>query len=72
MYNDSNLNMNFPNPLKLADITPAHKNDDNTKKENYRPISILPSVSELYERNMFDQISVYIEKYLFPYLCGFR
>ena len=29
---DSNLNMNFPNPLKLADITLTHKKDDTTKK----------------------------------------
>ena len=72
MYNDSNLNMNFPDPLKLADITPTHKKDDTTNKKNYRPVSILPSVSKIYERNMFDQISGYIDKYLSPYLCGFR
>ena len=72
MYNDSILNMDFPNPLKWADITPTHKKDDTTKKENYRPVSILPSVSKIYGRNMLDQISVYIEKYLSPYLCGFR
>ena len=51
MYNDSNLNMNFPNPLKLADTTPTHKKDDTTKKENYRPVSILPSVSKIYEKH---------------------
>ena len=61
MYNDSNQNINFPNPLKLAYIIPTHKKDDTTKKENYRPVSILPSVSKIYGRNMFDQISVYIE-----------
>ena len=32
MYNDSSSNANFPNSLKLADITPAHKKDDRTKK----------------------------------------
>ena len=72
MYNDSKLNMNFPDSLKLADITPTHKKDDTTNKENYRPVSILPSVSKIFERNMFDQISGYIDKYLSPYFCGFR
>ena len=72
MYNDSNIHLNFPDPLKLADITPTYKKDDTTNKENYRPVSILPSVSKIFERNMFDQISGYIEKYLSPYLCGFR
>ena len=72
IYNDSNRNLNFPDPLKLADITPTYKKDDTTNKENYRPISILPSVSKIFERNMFDQISIYINNFLSPYLCGFR
>ena len=72
IYNDSNTNLNFPDPLKQADITPSHKKGDTTNKENYRPVSILPSVSKIFERNMFDQISGYIDKYLSPYLCGFR
>ena len=35
-------------------------------------MSILPPVSKIYEKDMFDQISVYIDKYLSPFLCGFR
>ena len=54
----------FPNGLKLADVKPALKKDDTTKKSNYRPISILPSVSKIFERNVFNQILVS--------LCGFR
>ena len=72
IYNDSNRNSNFPNSLKLADVTPAHKKEDRTKKNNYRPVSILSPVSKVFERNMFDQISLYIDKYLSPFLCGFR
>ena len=66
MYNDSNLNMFFLDALKLADITPTHKKDDTTNKENYRPVSILPSVSKIFKRNMLDQISICIDKYLSP------
>ena len=71
-YDDTIKTSKFPNGLKLADITPAHKKDDTTKKTNFRPISLLPSVSKLLERNMFNQILAYIEQYLSPYLCGFR
>ena len=35
-------------------------------------MSILPTISKIFERNMYDQISLYINKYLSPYLCGFR
>ena len=72
MCNESISNVAFPDSLKLADITPAHKKEERTKKNNYRPVSILPSISKIFERNMYDQISLYINKYLSPYLCGFR
>ena len=62
----------FPNKLKLADVTPAHKKDDTTGKTNYHPSSILPSVSKIFECNMFNQILTHIEQYLSPYLGGFR
>ena len=72
IYNDASSKSNFPNSLKFADITPAHKKDDRTKKDNYRNVSILPPISKIFERNMFDQIEIYIDKYLSPFLSGFR
>ena len=41
-------------------------------KDNYRPISILPSVSKVFERQMYNQIYSYMSKYLSPFLGGFR
>ena len=40
----------FPNELKIADITPIFKKEDRLDKTNYRPISILPTVSKNFER----------------------
>ena len=40
----------FPDNLKLANVTPAHKKKDPTLVENYRPVSVLPSVSNIFER----------------------
>ena len=72
LYNESNLKSEFPTSLKRADINPTHKKDERSLKNNYRPVSVLPAISKIFERNMYDQISNYIEKYLSPYLCGFR
>ena len=72
IYNDSIENQIFPESLKQADVMPTHKKDERTKKENYRPISLLPVISKLYEREMYNQILTYVEKYLSPYLFGFR
>ena len=43
--NKSIENCNFPKALKVADVTPAHKKEETTNKGNYRPVSILPSIS---------------------------
>ena len=72
IYNKSKENCDFPNALKMADITPAHKKEETTNNENYRPVSILPSISKFLEDNMYDNIYMYMDKYLSPYLCGFR
>ena len=37
----------FPTSMKYADVTPIHKKDDKTDKENYHPISILPNLSKV-------------------------
>ena len=62
----------FPIDLKYANVAPVFKKDDSTNKKNYRPISILPSISKIYERILFQQISSYVSSILSPYLCGFR
>ena len=62
----------FPDILKFADIKPVHKKDETTNKENYRPVSVLPLISKIFERIIYDQLSEYLEKYLNSILCGFR
>ena len=63
---------NFPDNLSLADITPVFKEKNPLHKVNYRPVSVLSSISKFYEKLMQKQISGYISKYLSPYLCGYR
>ena len=58
--------------MKLADITPIFKKGSKTLKSNYRPLSILPNLSKLFERPLFHQISKYFENLPSPYQCGFR
>ena len=65
-------NKKFPSKLKLADITPIFKKLDSLLKKNYRPVSILPVVSKIFERLMQGQMKDYIDKHLYPYLCGYR
>ena len=41
IINKSIINSDFEEAIKLADITPVHKQDDVTNKVNYRPISLV-------------------------------
>ena len=50
----------FPNKLKLAKVVPIFKKDDDTKFSNYRPISILPTISKVFERVIFEQLYNYL------------
>ena len=47
--NDCLLKGLFPDSLKLVNITPVHKKDEPTDKENYRPVSVLPLLSKFFE-----------------------
>ena len=47
----------FPSSLKLGDITHIFKKDDPLDKSNYRPVIILPLLSKVYERIIFNQLS---------------
>ena len=62
----------FPESLKSADVTPVYKKGDPTLVSNYRPISVLPILSKVFERLMHHQVSKYIHKHLSPFSCGYR
>ena len=72
MYNKSVHTSTFPDKLKSAEVITVHKKNETTDKTNYRPVSLLPTLSKIYERIMYKQMSEYINKYLSDYLCGFR
>ena len=62
----------FPDELKLAEVLPIFKKDDKLNKANYRPISILSSISKIFERVLFNRINGYFEPIFSNLLCGFR
>ena len=52
----------FPSSLKLAKVLPFYKKGDNQLFNNYRPISLLPVISKVFERAVFNQLYDYCTK----------
>ena len=50
----------FPDALKIAKVKPLYKKGDNFCLNNYRPISLLPTISKIFERVMFTQLYSYL------------
>lgn len=64
----------FPDDLKIAKVLPIYKKDDDTLFDNYRPISLLPAISKLFERIVYNQLYNYfvLNKLLYYSQHGFR
>lgn len=51
--------------LKLPNITTIFKKRSKNQKENYRPVSILPTISKIFENILNKQLSIYFENIYF-------
>ena len=52
----------FPNRLKIAKVLPLYKKGDSHLFDNYRPISLLPAVSKIFEKIVYKQLYTYFTK----------
>ena len=57
----------FPDDMKNADVSSLFKKDDNMSKKNYRPISLLPTIAKIFERQIHKQLSEFTARFLHHY-----
>ena len=64
----------YPSSWKKANVVPIHKKGSRQCKNNYRPISLLPIFSKIFEKLLFDAIYSHLSenKLLTPSQSGFR
>ena len=72
-----NLSFNtriFPNMLKITKMVLIFKGGDHTKLINYKPVSVLPAISKIFEKLMYERIISFACKYslLTTQQYGFR
>ena len=57
----------FPRKLKIGKIIPIHKSESKSDPSNYRPISLLPIISKIFEKVMYSRMYEFIQKYKILY-----
>lgn len=62
IFNQSIVLSSFPNEWKMARVTPIYKNGQRNLPGNYRPISVLPVISKIMERILYEQLHEYLTK----------
>ncbi|XP_045450139.1 uncharacterized protein LOC123658893 [Melitaea cinxia] len=64
----------FPDSLKIAKVSPIYKSDLKTDPSNYRPISVLPVLSKIFEKILYTRIYQHLNDidYLSKKQYGFR
>ena len=62
----------FPDQLKAAQVVPLHKKNSILEKGNYRPVSVLPAISKVFERTIYSQITEHFNTIFNPFLAAFR
>ena len=64
----------FPNDLRIGKVSPAHKSGDRDDLNNYRPMSVLPTIARVFERLLYNQMYTYLtdNKLLEQQQFGFR
>ena len=72
IYNNAITLEEFPQSLKTADVTPLSKGGEKDSKKNYRPVSLTPILSKVFEKDMYEQILQYSKKFLSQFVFGYR
>ena len=64
----------FPDKWKEAKVKPLHKGGPTNDLNNFRPISILPVLSKLFEKHVHESLLAFLEQYklLYSTQSGFR
>ena len=63
IFNQGIALSSFPDQWKVARVTPLYKSGKRNIPGNYRPISVLPAISKVMERILYNQLYNYLTKF---------
>ena len=71
LFSSSLVTSTLPSEWKIHRVTPIFKSGDRALVSNYRPISLLPVISKVLERIIYDKIIDHLLPSLSPFQFGF-
>ena len=74
LFNDCLNEGKFPHEWKKANAVPVHKKGNKQSLKNYRPISLLPICSKIFEQNVYNEMFTFFAEnnLISPNQSGFR
>ena len=74
IFNKSMTTGEFPNIMKLAEVVPLYKNKEHYLESNYRPISLLTTISKILEKIMYQRVYSFLQNtgQIYSNQYGFR
>ena len=72
MFNECLINVNFPDTLKRADVSPIFKKGNNNEKENYCPVSMFSTFSRVLEKLLLEQINDHMQSKFSKHFTAFH
>ena len=62
IFNQSLVTGIFPSDWKMAKLSPIFKNGSKSDLNNYRPVSVIPTVAKIFEKIIYDQLYQYLNE----------
>ena len=74
LFNESLATGEFPDKMKIADVVPLYKSKEHDVVENYRPISLLLTISKVLEKIVYQRVYKFLNDtgQLYESQYGFR
>ena len=72
IMNSSISQCHYPSHWKMGQVTPLFKKDDKFCKKNYRPVTVLPALNNIFERILAKQLKAFYLNILSDFISAYR
>ena len=70
--NESIKQCKYPSRWKIGQVTPLFKKNDEFSKENYRPVTVLPALNNVFKKLLASQLDQFYSEILSDYISAYR